>query len=174
MAAVVPAPGQAMYSATKLAMHGYFSTLQSELNDRRAPLNLCHRKPRLPMISGLGVATACNAASTALLYHMRPYVLLLVSFEVPGLEVGKFEGRVSIVFCACRGITVTIACPGPIATGTEGTPRNVFSAQVLTKPVHLSTVHSQPLTQSSCLLRTSMHAEKPLQGVRTCRSLIIR
>ncbi|EIE23214.1 NAD(P)-binding protein [Coccomyxa subellipsoidea C-169] len=71
MAAVVPAPGQAMYSATKLAMHGYFSTLQAELNDRRAPLNL--------------------------------------------------------------------SCPGPIATGTEGTPRNVFSAQVLTKPVHLST-----------------------------------
>ncbi|CAL8465292.1 g4827 [Coccomyxa elongata] len=64
MAAVVPAPGQAMYSATKLALHGYFATLQSELND--------------------------------------------------------------------RGITVTIACPGPIATGTEGTPRNVFGAEALT------------------------------------------
>lgn len=36
MAAVVPAPGQAMYSATKLALHGYFATLQSELNDRQA------------------------------------------------------------------------------------------------------------------------------------------
>jgi short-subunit dehydrogenase len=34
MAAVVPAPGQAVYSATKLASHGYFLTLQSELNDR--------------------------------------------------------------------------------------------------------------------------------------------
>lgn len=34
---------------------------------------------------------------------------------------------------ACgRGVTVTIACPGPIATGTEGTPRNVFSAEGLT------------------------------------------
>ena len=36
MAAVVPAPGQAIYSGTKLALHGYFSTLQSELNDRSA------------------------------------------------------------------------------------------------------------------------------------------
>ena len=36
MAAVVPAPGQAIYSGTKLALHGYFSTLQSELNDRQA------------------------------------------------------------------------------------------------------------------------------------------
>ena len=34
MAAAVPAPGQALYSGTKLALHGYFSTLQSELNDR--------------------------------------------------------------------------------------------------------------------------------------------
>ena len=32
----------------------------------------------------------------------------------------------------CRGITVTIACPGPVATGTEATPRNVFSSQGLT------------------------------------------
>ena len=35
MAAAVPAPGQALYSGTKLALHGYFSTLQSELNDRQ-------------------------------------------------------------------------------------------------------------------------------------------
>ena len=40
----------------------------------------------------------------------------------------------------CRGITVTIACPGPIATGSEGTPRNVFSAQVLTN-LHISSLH---------------------------------
>lgn len=39
MAAVVPAPGQAMYSATKLALHGYFATLQSELNDRHVTLS---------------------------------------------------------------------------------------------------------------------------------------
>ena len=39
MAAVVPAPGQAVYSGTKLALHGYFATLQSELNDRCSP---CH------------------------------------------------------------------------------------------------------------------------------------
>ncbi|CAL5222280.1 g4619 [Coccomyxa viridis] len=64
MAAAVPAPGQALYSGTKLALHGYFSTLQSELND--------------------------------------------------------------------RGVTVTIACPGPVATGSEATPRNVFSSQGLT------------------------------------------
>lgn len=31
-----------------------------------------------------------------------------------------------------RGITVTIACPGPVATGTEDTPRNVFSSEGLT------------------------------------------
>ena len=31
-----------------------------------------------------------------------------------------------------RGITATIVCPGPIATGTEGTPRNVFGAEKLT------------------------------------------
>ncbi len=36
MAAAVPAPGQAVYSGTKLALHGYFATLQSELNDRQA------------------------------------------------------------------------------------------------------------------------------------------
>ena len=35
MAAICPAPGQAIYSGTKLALHGYFSTLQSELNDRQ-------------------------------------------------------------------------------------------------------------------------------------------
>ena len=29
-----------MYSATKLALHGYFQTLQSELNDRRDSLLL--------------------------------------------------------------------------------------------------------------------------------------
>ena len=38
MAAAVPAPGQALYSGTKLALHGYFSTLQSELNDRQGSL----------------------------------------------------------------------------------------------------------------------------------------
>lgn len=27
---------------------------------------------------------------------------------------------------------MTIACPGPIATGTEGTPRNMFGAEALT------------------------------------------
>ena len=32
----------------------------------------------------------------------------------------------------CRGVTVTIACPGPVATGSEATPRNVFSSQGLT------------------------------------------
>ena len=32
----------------------------------------------------------------------------------------------------CRGITVTIACPGPVATGTEDAPRNVFSSEGLT------------------------------------------
>ena len=36
MAAAVPAPGQAVYSGTKIALHGYFATLQSELNDRQA------------------------------------------------------------------------------------------------------------------------------------------
>ena len=28
------AAGQAVYSATKLALHGYFQTLQSEVSDR--------------------------------------------------------------------------------------------------------------------------------------------
>ncbi|CAK0786872.1 hypothetical protein CVIRNUC_010086 [Coccomyxa viridis] len=64
MAAAVPAPGQAVYSGTKLALHGYFATLQSELND--------------------------------------------------------------------RGVAVTIACPGPVATGTEDAPRNIFSSEGLT------------------------------------------
>lgn len=32
----------------------------------------------------------------------------------------------------CRGVTVTIACPGPVATGTEDAPRNVFSSEGLT------------------------------------------
>lgn len=32
----------------------------------------------------------------------------------------------------CRGITVTLACPGPVATGTEETPRNIFSSEGLT------------------------------------------
>ena len=27
---------------------------------------------------------------------------------------------------------MTIACPGPVATGAEGTPRNVFGASALT------------------------------------------
>ena len=31
-----------------------------------------------------------------------------------------------------RGVTVTIACPGPVATGTLDTPRNVFSSEGLT------------------------------------------
>ena len=28
----------------------------------------------------------------------------------------------------CRGIGVTIACPGPVATGSADAPRNVFSS----------------------------------------------
>lgn len=36
------------------------------------------------------------------------------------------------VHAVCRGVTVTLACPGPVATGTEGMPRNVFSAEGLT------------------------------------------
>ena len=31
-----------------------------------------------------------------------------------------------------RGVMVTIACPGPVATGTLDTPRNVFSSEGLT------------------------------------------
>lgn len=52
MAAVVPAPGQAMYAATKLALHGYFQTLQSELNDRHA----------LPCLLAAWQAPCCTAA----------------------------------------------------------------------------------------------------------------
>ena len=44
MAAAVPAPGQAVYSGTKLALHGYFATLQSELNDRQALFAIAHAK----------------------------------------------------------------------------------------------------------------------------------
>jgi dehydrogenase/reductase SDR family protein 7 len=31
-----------------------------------------------------------------------------------------------------RGVQVTIACPGPVATGSLDTPRNVFSSEGLT------------------------------------------
>ena len=31
-----------------------------------------------------------------------------------------------------RGVTVTIACPGPVATGTEDAPRNIYSSEGLT------------------------------------------
>ncbi|KAK9827336.1 hypothetical protein WJX81_006706 [Elliptochloris bilobata] len=65
MAAVVPAAGQALYSASKAALNAYLATLQTEL-------------------------------------------------------------------CA-RGIGVTIACPGPVATGSEAAPRNVFSSTGLVK-----------------------------------------
>ena len=36
MAAMVPAPGQAVCFGTELALRGYFATMQSELNDRQA------------------------------------------------------------------------------------------------------------------------------------------
>ena len=50
MAAVVPAPGQALYSGTKLALHGYFSTLQSELNDRQDALAAAMRRCTVPWV----------------------------------------------------------------------------------------------------------------------------
>jgi len=64
MAAVVPAPGQAMYAATKLALHGYFQTLQSELNDRHA----------LPCLSSAWRAPCCIAVHVASLSmsHLCP------------------------------------------------------------------------------------------------------
>ena len=43
-----------------------------------------------------------------------------------------FRGATPDLQCKCRGITVTIACPGPVATGSEATPRNVFSPDGLT------------------------------------------
>lgn len=30
--------------------------------------------------------------------------------------------------CGCRGVGVTICCPGPIATGNDGKPRTVYGA----------------------------------------------
>lgn len=41
MAAVVPSPGQAMYSASKMALWGYFSSLATEIADRGVSVTVC-------------------------------------------------------------------------------------------------------------------------------------
>lgn len=67
MAAVVPAPGQAIYSGTKLALHGYFSTLQSELNDRQALDTPCREiiNPKPDCMKRIRTSAVCAL-------HMEP------------------------------------------------------------------------------------------------------
>lgn len=55
----------------------------------------------------------------------QPY-LLFESFVTAALE------------CCCRGVGVTICCPGPIATGTDGKLRNVYGASALVQHAETS------------------------------------
>eukprot|EP00884_Botryococcus_braunii_P016676 jgi/Botrbrau1/3692/Bobra.0008s0019.1 len=45
MAGVVPSPGQAMYSACKEALSGYFLSLATELNQKGVNVTICHPGP---------------------------------------------------------------------------------------------------------------------------------
>ncbi len=93
MAAVVPAPGQAMYSATKLALHGYFATLQSELNSRRVTLSsetvMC--TSRLPM-------TAFGAHLNCILYKSELCGLIIVPCNE--FAVSMYRHQHSSMCCA--------------------------------------------------------------------------
>lgn len=64
-------------------------------------------------------------------FHIRVTFVCSVQLLPAGSKFALFGYLSSVATEVCdRGVSVTLCCPGPIATGSDEAPRNIFGAQV--------------------------------------------